>query len=110
MAPEAARAALREVLITPAEALGDKMRSISVGPEEAKRLREGGQPVAQTFQGPDIPFLAPGDMIKVLDVQGELVAVVEMLLSSEQFPAGERGVRTARLLRVFSPTQSDSNP
>jgi hypothetical protein len=49
-------------------------------------------------------------MIKVLDVQGELVAVVEMLLSSEQFPAGERGVRTARLLRVFSPTQSDSNP
>ncbi len=107
MDPETARKTLLEAVIPMAEALGDGMGILSVGPEEAKRLREGGQPRADTFRGVDIPFLAPGDMIKVLDVQGELVAIAEMLFSSEQLVPGKGEVQAARLLRVFLPSKAD---
>ncbi|NPU86073.1 MAG: tRNA pseudouridine(55) synthase TruB [Syntrophaceae bacterium] len=109
MSPEEARKVLLEAMIPMAEALGDDMCTIFVERDEAKKIREGWQPCVDTFRGVDIPFLAPGDMIKVLNVQGELVAVAEMLFSSEQLLAEKGDVQAARLLRVFLPSNIDRN-
>jgi len=109
MEPEEARKALREAMIPMAAALGGEMKAVSVGAAEAERLREGAQPRVDTFRGGDIPFLAPGDMIKMLDVHGELIAVAQMLFSSEQLLAGKGEAQAARLLRVFLSSKLDRN-
>ncbi|PKN35430.1 MAG: tRNA pseudouridine(55) synthase TruB [Deltaproteobacteria bacterium HGW-Deltaproteobacteria-19] len=109
MSPEEARKVLLEAMIPMAEALGIGIRAVSVEPDEVRRIRDGGQPRVDTFRGVDITFLAPGDMIKVLNVQGELVAVAKMLLSSERLLTEKGDVQAAKLLRVFLPSSIDRN-
>lgn len=109
MTREEARSALLEAVIPMAEALGSCARAVTVDANEEGRILDGGQPRVDALRGVDIPFLAPGDMIKVLNVQGELVAVAEMLFSSEELLTEKGDVQAARLLRVFHPSSIDRN-
>jgi len=109
MTREEARRVLLEAVIPMAEALGGGVRAVTVDADEEGRILNGGQPRVDALRGVDIPFLAPGDMIKVLNVQGELVAVAEMLFSSEELLTEKGDVQAARLLRVFLPSSIDRN-
>ncbi|MGV8079009.1 MAG: tRNA pseudouridine(55) synthase TruB [Syntrophales bacterium] len=109
MDAEDAHKILLKAVIPMAEALGGNFHAVFIEGNEARRIREGGQPQVDTFQGVDIPFLAPGDMIKVLNVQGELVAVAQMLFSSEQLLTEKGDAQAAKLLRVFLPSNIDRN-
>lgn len=109
MTREEARSALLEAVIPMAEALGSGVRAVTVDADEEGRILDGGQPRVDALRGVDIPFLAPGDMIKVLNVQGELVAVAEMLFSSEELLTEKGDIQAARLLRVFLPSSIDRN-
>jgi tRNA pseudouridine55 synthase len=72
----------------------------------ADKLRTGFQPDVETL-GQNVPaFLAAGDMIKLVDTQGQLVAVAEMILAAGELARHELKSQGARIIRVFN---SNSN-
>lgn len=76
--------------------------SIEVDDAAADKLKAGYQPDAAMI-GDNVPaFLAAGDMIKLIDPKGRLVAIAELKLEAramEQLPSNSQG---AKIIRVFN--------
>jgi tRNA pseudouridine55 synthase len=87
-------------VISMADALPD-FPLICVDHHLAGKLREGYQPVVETFKLLHIPFLKAGDVVKITDEQRDLVAVARMLCTSDQVVAGDERKQVMKILRVF---------
>ncbi|MDI9570784.1 MAG: tRNA pseudouridine(55) synthase TruB [Pseudomonadota bacterium] len=68
-----------------------------------RRIRDGWQPGAEMVNNrDDIPFLAPGDMVKLTSRDGELAAIARMQCGSLDLPGLPDDVPVMKLLRVFN--------
>lgn len=78
------------------------LAAVSVDEVDAARLKAGFQPDAEMI-GTNVPaFLAAGDVIKLIDPAGRLVAVAEVILETramEQIPSNSQ---VAKIIRVFN--------
>jgi tRNA pseudouridine55 synthase len=68
----------------------------------AERLRNGYQPDDEVLARYHIPFLAAGDVVKLVLDEEHLVAVVRMLRASDELASGEGAGQAVRILRVFN--------
>jgi tRNA pseudouridine55 synthase len=68
----------------------------------AQRLRNGYQPDGEVLARYHIPFLVAGDVIKITDHGGHLVAVARMLCASEEMASPWEKRQAVRILRVFN--------
>jgi len=101
--PEVARRAPAE-LIAPAEAL-PQIAVLAVDETLATKIRHGYQPEIASLRGRDIPFLNPGDMVKI---NRQLVALAEVLCATWDLPFHNPHEQALRLLRVFAAEKAAS--
>jgi len=94
------RVRLVEALIPPEEAISG-FKAVYVDGLLAKKIRDGHQLVGDEMRSDHIPFLAQGDMIRLITSETGLVAVAEMLCSTEEMAADSGTRPLARTLRVF---------
>jgi len=94
------RVRLTEALIPPAEAIAG-LKAVYVDGCLAKKIRDGHQLTGAEIQSDHIPFLAQGDMIRLVTSETGLVAVAEMLCSTEEMTPDDGTRQVARTLRVF---------
>ena len=66
------------------------------------KLRAGFQPDVEMMRQNVLPFLAAGDMIKLISPNGYLVAVAEMQIPASDIAAQDGRIQAARMLRVFN--------
>ena len=96
------RERLREGIIPLAAALPE-LPVIAVPDHWRRRIGEGWQPRAEMINDrDDIPFLAPGDMVKLTDRDGELAALARMLSGSAELRMLPGDAPVMKLLRVFN--------
>jgi tRNA pseudouridine55 synthase len=77
------------------------MPAVGVDGVQAARLKAGFQPDAEMI-GAHVPaFLAAGDMIKLVDPEGRLVAVAELILDACVLGEGPAKRQAAKIVRVF---------
>jgi len=76
--------------------------AIEVSESLADKLRTGFQPDVEMMRQNVLPFLAVGDMIKFLNIGGQLVAVAEVMLSASAMTGQDGKTQAARILRVFN--------
>ncbi|MHB8139256.1 MAG: tRNA pseudouridine(55) synthase TruB [Smithellaceae bacterium] len=76
--------------------------AIEVSESQADKLRVGFQPDVEMMRQNVLPFLAVGDMIKFLNIDGQLVAVAEVILSASAMTGQDGKAQAARILRVFN--------
>jgi tRNA pseudouridine55 synthase len=67
-------------------------------------LKTGRQPTAGAMRGHDIPFLAAGDMVKLLTPGRNLVAVARAMQASETMASADENTQVFEILRVFNET------
>ena len=72
----------------------------------AKKLREGYQPIAESFNTYHIPSLAAGDVIKFVDKNNNLVSIAKLLYASDQINTLDGMRQVIKMLRIFN---SDKN-
>ena len=78
------------------------MASVKVDDPSADRLRAGFQPDVEMI-GQNVPaFLVAGDMIKLINLQDQLIAVAEMILPAGDLAQHDPKSQGARILRVFN--------
>jgi tRNA pseudouridine55 synthase len=87
--------------LVPMKDLLPGLSAIAVDPPLAERLRNGYQPDGETLARHHIPFLAAGDVIKLILNGEHLVAVGRMLCASDELIPGEERKQAVRILRVF---------
>lgn len=75
---------------------------ISVNHAFAKKLKDGYQPVAETFGVYHIPSLAAGDMVKIIDADNNLISIAKMLYASEQICSLDGKTQVAKNVRIFN--------
>jgi tRNA U55 pseudouridine synthase TruB len=93
---------LCERLIPLAAALPE-LPAITLPEAWRQRIRDGWQPGAEMVNNrDDIPFLAPGDMVKLTGRDGELTAIARTLYGSPDLPGLTGDVPVMKLLRVFN--------
>lgn len=102
--PEEKRQELAAKMLTMAQILPD-FATISVGEALADKLRGGFQPDVEMMKN-NVPFLAKGDMIKFIRIDGQLVAVAQMLIALNQTTHQEAKTQAARIMRVFNETNN----
>ena len=96
------RERLYELLIPLAAALPD-LPAITLPEAWRRRIRDGWQPGAEMVNNrDDIPFLAPGDMVKLTGRDGKLTAIARMQYGSPDLPGLPEDVPVMKLLRVFN--------
>ncbi|MBU2054898.1 MAG: tRNA pseudouridine(55) synthase TruB [Proteobacteria bacterium] len=78
------------------------MAVIGVDQALAGKLRNGYQPDGEILRSYHIPFLAAGDVVKLISHDEHLVAVGRMLCASDELAAGEGKKQAVRILRVFN--------
>ncbi len=71
----------------------------------AKKLREGYQPISETFRKYHIPSLAVGDMIKFIADENNLVSIAKMLYASDQINELDDRRHVVKILRTFNSDQ-----
>ena len=76
--------------------------SVMVDESLAGKLRAGFQPGAEVIRENVPAFLAAGDMIKLIDTHGQLVAVAEMILAAAQMREYDSTNQGVRIIRVFN--------
>lgn len=93
-------AVMRSRIISMTEAVSH-LPAMVVNEPWGKKLKDGVQPDTDCFQGYDISFLAPGDMVRIVSEEGRLVAIA----SVEQPPEGAMhladGAPDIKILRIF---------
>ncbi len=77
------------------------LKSLRVDEPLARRVRQGVQLTGGDLGADHIPFLAPGDVLKLLSAETGLVAVAEMLCGTEEMRSRDKSSPVARMLRVF---------
>jgi tRNA pseudouridine55 synthase len=75
---------------------------IAIDQPLAERLRNGYQPEGDVLARYHIPFLAAGDVVKLILDEKHLVAVARMLHASDELASGENVGQAVRILRVFN--------
>ncbi len=92
---------LRERMIPLAQCL-PSMVAMMIGEESVAKLKTGFQPDTQMLESNVPAFLAAGDMIKLVDTRGQLVAVAQMILAAGELARQDAKNQVARILRVFN--------
>jgi tRNA pseudouridine55 synthase len=67
----------------------------------SEKMREGYQPMVETFRLCHIPFVNAGDVVMFIDERRRLVAIAKMLYASDQFAALDEKRQAMKILRVF---------
>ena len=98
---ERSQSLLKSRMIRMADTLPE-MPSIRVDERLAGKIQTGGQPTVEMMKPYDIPFLARGDMVKILDEDHGLVAVVKALHPSGSMASLEGRQQWLEILRVFT--------
>jgi len=75
--------------------------SIDIDARLAERVKMGYQPAVEVLRGYLIPFLAAADVVKLTIAGHRLVAVAEMLCSSEELKYQDGRKQAAKVMRVF---------
>jgi tRNA pseudouridine55 synthase len=75
---------------------------IAVDQPLAERLRNGYQPEGEILARYHIPFLAAGDVVKLVLDEKHLVAVARMLRASDELASEGGAGQAVRILRVFN--------
>ncbi|MHB8771448.1 MAG: tRNA pseudouridine(55) synthase TruB [Syntrophales bacterium] len=75
---------------------------IAVDRPLAERVGNGYQPEGEVLARYHIPFLAAGDVVKLILEERHLVAVVRMLCGSDELASGGHTGPAVRILRVFN--------
>jgi len=89
--------------IIPTAAALPELPEVEVGESWQQKIRDGVQPRAEMVNNrDDIPFLAPGDMVKLIDKKGGLAAIAKMLCGSGDFPGLPGSAPVMSLVRVFN--------
>jgi len=89
--------------IIPTAAALPELPEVEVGESWQQKIRDGVQPRAEMVNNrDDIPFLAPGDMVKLIDKKGGLAAIAKMLYGSGDFPGLPGSAPVMSLVRVFN--------
>jgi len=78
--------------------------AIEVSESLADKLRAGFQPDVEMVRQNVLPFLAAGDMIKLITPSGHLVAVAQMQMPASEMANQDGRTPAARILRVFKST------
>jgi len=95
------RERLRAGIIPLAAALPE-LPAVAVNDSWRQRVRDGVQPrVEMVNDRDDIPFLAPGDMVKLIDGKGDLAAIARMMCGSGDFRVLAENAPVMSLVRVF---------
>jgi len=97
---EGKRERLISALIPLDEAISG-LKAVYVDAPLAKKIREGAQLTGEGLRDDHIPFLALGDMVRLVSSETGLVAVVEMLCGTKEIGNGGMNEQVARTLRVF---------
>jgi len=97
---------LTGALIPAVEAIAG-FKAVYVEGPLAKKIRDGHQLLGAEMQVDHIPFLAQGDMIRIINLETGLVAVAEMLCGTGEIASGEETRQAARTLRVFKSQRMD---
>lgn len=87
--------------LIPLEEAISGLKAIYVDAPLAKKIREGAQLTGAGLRDDHIPFLALGDMVRLVSAETGLVAVVEMICGTEDMAGDEQNGQIARTLRVF---------
>jgi tRNA pseudouridine55 synthase len=88
--------------VVPMTALLPGLAVIAVDQPLAERLRNGYQPEGEILARYHIPFLAAGDVVKLILDEKHLVAVARMLRASDELAAEGGAGQAVRILRVFN--------
>ncbi|OGP68257.1 MAG: tRNA pseudouridine(55) synthase TruB [Deltaproteobacteria bacterium RBG_16_44_11] len=88
--------------ILPMAKLMPLMIAIEVEVNFAAKLRHGTQPSVEMMKEYVLPFLAAGDMIKLISREGDLVALAEMVVPVSKFPEFDSKDQAAKIVRVFN--------
>jgi len=75
---------------------------IAIDQPLAERVRNGYQPEREVLARYHIPFLAAGDVVKLINDERHLVAVARMLHGSDEPVSAEGAGQAVRILRVFN--------
>lgn len=78
------------------------LAAVKVDEMFADKLRDGFQPDVEMIRQNVPAWLAAGDMIKLVDAQGRLIAVAEMILAASELAECDGKSRGARMIRVFN--------
>jgi len=92
--------AVNEVVISMADALPDLAR-IRIPAEDGRKTREGRQPSAGMIRRYHLPFLAAGDVVMFIGTDNDVIAIGEMLVSSDQTLSMDENLQAVRIRRVF---------
>ncbi len=88
--------------IIPLAAALPELPAVAVSDSWRQRVRDGVQPrVEMVNDRDDIPFLAPGDMVKLIDGKGDLAAIARMMCGSGDFSVLPGNAPVMSLVRVF---------
>jgi len=82
------------------------LASLEITNEAAEKLLAGFQPSAAMMKSHVLPFLEAGDVIKLTNSGGCLVAIIEMLVATRSLPELEDKCQAARIVRVFNNWQN----
>ena len=82
------------------------LASLEITNEAAEKLLAGFQPSAAMMKSHVLPFLESGDMIKLTNSGGCLVAIIAMLVATVSLPELEDKCQAARIVRVFNNWQN----
>lgn len=99
--PERTQILLKARMIRMADTLPE-MPSIRVDEGLAGKIHAGGQPTVEMMKPYDIPFLARGDMVKILGEDHGLVAIVRALHPSGSMASLDGRQQWFEILRVFT--------
>jgi tRNA pseudouridine55 synthase len=87
--------------LVPLAALLPELAVVEVDPPLAEKLRNGYQPEGEVLARYHIPFLVPGDVIRITS-QGHLVALARMLMGTDELASGQGKRQAVRVLRVLN--------
>ncbi|MBW6484930.1 MAG: tRNA pseudouridine(55) synthase TruB [Syntrophobacterales bacterium] len=87
--------------LTPLVELLPEFPLIEVDRPLAEKLKNGYQPTGEVLLRYHIPFLAEGDVVKLVTDESRLVAVARMLCSSEELFSDRLKIQAVKILRVF---------
>lgn len=94
------RAFVKERIIPLLEVLGN-LKTISVPPDVARKIREGYQPEWGHFKDNDLPLFEREELVRLVAGDKDMVAVARALLRTDELSSATEREQVFRLVRVF---------
>lgn len=82
------------------------LTSVEIEDVQADKLRDGCQPSVEMIGNHVPPFLETGDMIKLINRQGCLVAIAALVIPAKELTEMDEKSQAARIIRVFNNVQN----